>query len=370
MLNYKIETLVLKVVAPCNLNCSYCYEYNMGDDSWKKKPKKISEDLINILAKKLNIYCNKNSIEEFTITLHGGEPLMLSVKELNNIFSILKREIKISNLRFGMQTNGTLFTKEKINILNNFNVNVGISIDGDKYANKYRVDLKGKEVFEKIIQGVNRAKKEINNFSGFLSVVNLNADPEKVLKFLLAFEPYQIDLLPPFGNYSNPPFLTNTKYSYSEWMIRAFDYWSSNPEYAKTRIRYLEDALYSIVNGVSKSDWFGLKPPGYLVINTEGDIEGLDTLKVANGGRELGLNIIKNTIEEALQSEEIKNRSLMFEGLPDLCKNCEIVKWCSGGYYPTRYSKENNFNNPSYYCKDLKNLFFHLSKWVEKQKEH
>ena len=368
MLNYKIDTLILKVVAPCNLSCSYCYEYNMGDDSWKKKPKKISEEIINNIARKVNTYCNENDIIEFTITLHGGEPLLLSTKELNNIFSIFTKEIKVDILRFGMQTNATLFNKEKIDIINNFNVNVGISIDGDKYANKFRVDLKGREVFEKIVHGVNLAKTYIKNFSGFLTVVNLNSEPEKTLKFLLKFKPYQIDLLPPFGNYSNPPYLTNAKYSYSEWMIKAFDFWSSNEEYAKTKIRYLEDALYSIVNGESRSDWFGLKPPGYLIINTKGDIEGLDTLKVANSGRETGLNIIQNTIDQALQSEEIINRSKLYQGLPNICKKCDIVEWCAGGYYPTRYSKKKGFNNPSFYCEDLKILFSHLSKWITKQK--
>ena len=39
--NHIIDTVILKVVAPCNLNCSYCYEYNMGDDSWKFKPKEF-----------------------------------------------------------------------------------------------------------------------------------------------------------------------------------------------------------------------------------------------------------------------------------------------------------------------------------------
>ena len=36
------NTLIVKFASPCNLNCTYCYEYNTGDDSWKKKPKFIS----------------------------------------------------------------------------------------------------------------------------------------------------------------------------------------------------------------------------------------------------------------------------------------------------------------------------------------
>ena len=52
--------------------------------------------------------------------------------------------------------------------------------------------------------------------------------------------------------------------------------------------------------------------------------------------------------------------------LPDDCKNCQIKKWCSGGYLPTRFSSENGYNNRSYYCSDLKNLFDHINIWLQK----
>ena len=40
-----ISGYVIKVASRCNLNCSYCYEYNMGDSSWKKMPKYMEEEL-------------------------------------------------------------------------------------------------------------------------------------------------------------------------------------------------------------------------------------------------------------------------------------------------------------------------------------
>ena len=55
--------------------------------------------------------------------------------------------------------------------------------------------------------------------------------------------------------------------------------------------------------------------------------------------------------------------------LPDDCKSCSIKNWCSGGYFPTRYSLERGYNNASYYCSDLKVLFKHISKWINKN-EH
>ena len=34
-----IDTVLLKVASRCNLDCSYCYVYHMGDDGWRYQPK-------------------------------------------------------------------------------------------------------------------------------------------------------------------------------------------------------------------------------------------------------------------------------------------------------------------------------------------
>ena len=356
-----INTIILKVVAPCNLNCSYCYEYNMGDDSWKKKPKKISQLIVNEFCKRITEYIKENNLKKFQVNFHGGEPLMLSSKELEATLVTLKDNIKVDELIIGTQTNATLINDEKINILNNFNVNIGVSLDGDKDANKYRVDLQGKDTHERIIKGLDLIRNKAKIFSGILSVVNLNSDPVKVLKFLSSFSPPQIDFLPPFGNYSNPPFPEITQYKLGNWMIKIYDEWNSNILHSNIRIRYLEDAIYSVLKGESRSDWFGVKKPGYLVVATDGNYEGLDTLKVADdSARVTNLNIFENSLNEVLKTEALIMRSRNFDGIPDKCKNCEIVNYCNGGYFPTRYSEVNGYNNPSYYCQDLKDLFQHI----------
>ena len=364
--NHIIDTVILKVVAPCNLNCSYCYEYNMGDDSWKFKPKRISHDMIELICNEIQRYINANNLKNFSVTLHGGEPLMLSEKNLENLLFRISK-IKVDNLKIGMQTNATLANINKIKILNNYNVNIGVSVDGNEKANKYRVDLKGNSAHERIVKGIELIKKEANYFSGFLSVVNLNTEPSDVLDFLSQYEPYQIDLLQPFANYNNPPIPSKTKYKFGDWMIKAFKYWNENKRLSKIKIRYFEDAIFSIIKNESRSDWFGLKPPGYVIVATDGNYEGLDTLKVADKSvRVTEKNVINSSIDDFIMSEANKIRLGGLSMLPDDCKNCQIKKWCSGGYLPTRFSSENGYNNRSYYCSDLKNLFDHINIWLQK----
>ena len=77
-----INEYVIKVVSRCNLNCSYCYEYNLGDDSWKTEPKTMSIDTLDLLLEKIIDHSETHNIKEIYLGLHGGEPLLLGPKNL------------------------------------------------------------------------------------------------------------------------------------------------------------------------------------------------------------------------------------------------------------------------------------------------
>lgn len=59
------SSLVVKVASRCNLNCTYCYVYNKGDDSYKQQPKVMSNDTVEELLKKIKNHCNENSLKKF-----------------------------------------------------------------------------------------------------------------------------------------------------------------------------------------------------------------------------------------------------------------------------------------------------------------
>src|SRR5258708_34235776 len=72
----EIDIILLKVASRCNINCSYCYVFNMGDDNWSRLQKRISTGTIDAFSaslKRLATY--QDSI--FSIVLHGRDPLLL-----------------------------------------------------------------------------------------------------------------------------------------------------------------------------------------------------------------------------------------------------------------------------------------------------
>ena len=88
----KFSSYIVKIVSPCNLNCSYCYEYNSKDDSWKKKPKIMSEEVAEKLAERILEHSlgSKNTI--VPIIFHGGEPLMAGLDHIQKLVNIFKKK--------------------------------------------------------------------------------------------------------------------------------------------------------------------------------------------------------------------------------------------------------------------------------------
>jgi len=363
MTHPQIKTIILKVAAPCNLNCSYCYEYNRGDDSWKTKPGSISADRCTLIGQRILEYCSDSGAKEFGINFHGGEPMLLGPRRIGEAIDTIRAAADPVTIRFGMQSNGTLTTPEMVEILSAKGVNVGVSVDGDNFSNRHRVDHKGRPTREEAVNGA----KLLNDggiLAGLQAVIDLDSDPINVIESLRSLNPGMLELTIPFGNHDNLPHESSTNTTLGQWLCRAFNHWVSTPPLAGLRIRLLQDALEAVLSEKSRSDWFPALPPGYLVVATDGAYEGLDTLKVGGeNGRILNMNIAEASISQAVEHPLIQMRSSASQ-LCEECAACPIVKWCNGGYFPTRYSSEGGFRNPSVYCKDFKQLFAHIAFWA------
>jgi uncharacterized protein len=353
-----IHTIILKVVAPCNLNCTYCYEYNRGDDTWKTKPKSIEPETARKVAARIAEHVQQHGLTHFNVNLHGGEPMMLGAKGLERTIMAIKEAAPGVRLRLGMQTNATLTSDAIIEVLRRHQVSVGASLDGSEFANRYRIDHRGRESWRRATAGI-RKLADAGLLAGIQSVINLDSDPGETLDTLHGLGARLIELGQPFGNHSNPPLLS-PKRTLGQWLAQAFDYWIHQDALARVRIPVLEDAMLTILTGRSTSDWFPSAPPGYIVVATDGAFEGLDTLKVVGReGREFQLDVDNTSIDQVVHHPFIVARSE--NKMCDTCQACAIKDWCHGGYYPTRFSKENGFDNPSFYCSDWKFLFRQLA---------
>ncbi|ALI36864.1 Anaerobic sulfatase-maturating enzyme [Candidatus Nitrosocosmicus oleophilus] len=319
----------------------------------------------------LNIarYCNSNSIKKIGIVFHGGEPLLGGADYLAKIISTLENVFHKYAVKFyiSIQSNGLLFSPEIGDLLLRKNVTLSISLDGPPVINdKNRIDHFGNpstNLLESKLHILTSSKYR-KIFGGFLCVINIESNPILVLEYLLSYEPASIDFLLPDNNHDYLPLgMKNNNTIYADWLIEIFDYWFSHK--TKTNVRMFDVLIRSVLGQRSTMDSFGLTPMEFVVIETNGDIEGLDVLKTTySGAARLGYNVFENTLDQVSSHAIIKLMQRGFESLCAECRECSIVDICGGGYLPHRYSTKSEFDNPSVYCNDLMKLIVHIKNKV------
>lgn len=116
------------------------------------------------------------------------------------------------------------------------------------------------------------------------------------------------------------------------------------------------------MQGTIVTDAFGNPTLSYLVIDTDGGIEGNDVLKICAPGLPMtGLSVFRNGFDDLTHDHGIVGQ-MVHGGIP-LCKTCQAcpeVAICGGGYLPHRWSVERGFDNPSVWCEDIKEVISSL----------
>ena len=358
-----ISTLVLKVAAPCNLACTYCYEYKSGDESWKAMPKHIDIRTVEKLGERIREYALSKGLTRLEVMLHGGEPLLLGPTKFSKVVTALRECAAPVDVRIGLQTNAVLVTNQFVDLFREHQIRVGVSLDGDALQNRNRVDLSGQPSFERALAGYRRIQAGCPELlTGILTVIDLANSPRETIRFLCSLKPRQLDLLLPFVTHEG---LGSERgvwaSSLDDWLKAAFNEWFYNSANNIVKIRIFEDVMQAVLTRRAKTDWFGPRRLSYLVVATNGHIDTLDHLKVigVDSARFRGTeaNVFDHTLAE---SEEFADQMLGRFGatqLPNACKECELSDVCAGGYLPHRYSAASLFDNPSVACIAIKGLF-------------
>ena len=366
------HSFIFKIASRCNINCSYCFVYNKADQKWKDQPSLMAPETAKAAATNIRRHCEAFKKSDAEIIFHGGEPLLGGVRHLEKLVREVRSAFAESDIhvRLGMQTNGLLLSPDIIRFLAKESIQIGISIDGPPHLNdKWRVDHRGEgtgaRLHARLIDLVTSEFKHI--LSGFLIVVDLDSDPSEILDYVAQFSPRGIDFLLPYDNHDIYPRgkISFSDHSYGRWLTRAFDYWYER--YPEIRLKEFDGILRMLFGGSSGVESIGLGAVDLIVVETNGDIEAVDSLKAAfNGATSLGLNIFKNEFVEAAKNIAVRQRHLGAEALCGACQDCSIVTICGGGYLPNRYSATKGFNNPSVYCHDLAHLISHIDRRVAK----
>lgn len=162
-----LRQLTFEITDNCNLNCHYCGYGNMYSNYDTRSTGNISfQKIQNILDYMVDIWNSNYNLSYnnlIDISFYGGEPLM-NIKLIRDTISYISK-LTTNNLRFTyrMTTNAVLLDLYMDFLVDN-NFNLLISIDGNKYANSYRVFKNGEQSFDKVLSNILKLREKYPSF--------------------------------------------------------------------------------------------------------------------------------------------------------------------------------------------------------------
>lgn len=362
--------VILKTSSRCNINCSYCYYFYGGDDSWKSRAKKIQPSTLIELIVFLNQAVDDHDLESIQIDFHGGEPLLQGKKAFNDMCLLFKHKLSSKvKLSFALQTNATLVDEGWVDLFVKHQVSVSVSLDGPKTVNDaFRIDHKGHSTFDKTKKGIALLKEaELQNRLGrlnLLSVINPWAHGSKVYRYFvdeLGIE--SMDFLLPAKERSK--LSASEVKKVGQFLLDVWQAWvgDNNPN---IRIRFFE-AFFASLSGQKSflypSAHYGETGRLAMTVETDGQVMGDDSLRSNAAWKEYPkLHVRESTFKDFYQAEEQWHKQ--HAHVPSNCKTCLWGKVCGGGQLEHRYSNERGYNNPSAYCDALYRVYSEILEFL------
>ena len=362
---------VVKVHSRCDLACDYCYMYEMADQSWRDRPRRMSVDTARRTAMRIGEHARRHQIPDVALILHGGEPLLAGRELITELVCATHAAVG-SGVRVDVrvQTNGVGLSDTYLRLFDDLDVHVGVSLDGGAESHdRHRRFASGRGSYEAVAAGLDRLTREPYRrlFGGLLCTIDLRNDPVATYKALAEWDPPRIDLLLPHGTWASPPpgrMPGAADTPYADWLIASFDHWYCAS--SKIQVRVFEEIMQLLLGADASHEMLGLSPIRIVVVETEGAIELADNLKVAyHGAGMTGLHVASNTLDEALLLPGVVARQLGERSLCPQCRACDIRRVCGAGLYAHRYHPGLGFYSPSVYCPDLIKLIGHIRKTMQ-----
>lgn len=331
----KTITMSLNVINQCNLNCKYCFNKD-------KNLKRLSfEQCVEFIDKIIDKHNNAN---RFIVDLSGsGEPLLALdlIVRISKYCQSKSNEIKKEVLVM-FATNGILLTKEVAKLLKDNLILFGISLDGKKNNNKYRVDYNGVNCYKRVIKNI----KEIQNMDYVGVAVTLYDEKQNLVKICKEFIKYfeTISIKPVRNNFEfgiskkNIDKIKYNYYKFTEFLIKESLY--------KYNTKYLK----AILNG---DDYFGRYL--YRIILNQRISSRCD---IGYSRYSLGIDGVIYGCPALVGRKNIKlNEGFSVERSMD-CEKCYARYLCGGECMANSYNLNNNFNtNDEIMCELKKHLF-------------
>lgn len=143
--NYSHPTsMLLGLTSDCNLSCPYCFVHQHKEDM-------SLDTAIQAVEWLRKNYSSKKEKQEMFVGFFGGEPL-LRYDEI--IVPLVERYKDISNITFGITTNGVLLDENKVDFCFHNNISILLSFDGIELVQNRQRPGKGFNSYDIVLKNI------------------------------------------------------------------------------------------------------------------------------------------------------------------------------------------------------------------------
>ncbi|WP_406202197.1 FxsB family radical SAM/SPASM domain protein [Kitasatospora sp. NBC_01560] len=351
---------VVKVHSRCDLACDHCYVYEHADTSWRSRPKTITDAVLTRAAERIGEHAAAHGLTGVRVVLHGGEPLLAGPERLRRAAEAFRAALPPGcAIDLRIHTNGVLLGPAFLDLFAELDIQVGVSLDGDRAANdRHRRYADGRSSHPQVLRAVGllRRPQYRHLYAGLLCTIDVENDPVAVYEALAELDPPAVDFLLPHATWEDPPKrpADRGENPYADWLLTVYDRWEAAGRPFAVRTF---DSVHRTRHGLSSlTESLGLEPAALVVLETDGSFEQADSLKTAyDGAPATGLDVFAHSLDEVARHPGMAARQSGLAGLSAACRACPVVRSCGGGLYAHRY-RDGGFDHPSVYCGDLMDL--------------
>ncbi len=360
------RTIIVKLAERCNLACPYCYMYSDADQSWRKRPKRLSAEHVDLLIDRTAELLRSDPGIHVIMEFHGGEPLLFPMNRFADMITRMRAVFPDNRMTYCLQTNGVLLNEDWCALFAANKVHWSISCDGPKAVHdRFRPDHAGRgshAATERAIRLSLSRPEWRRMFGGVLAVIDPGADAGEIVRYFHDLEVKDFDLLLPDATHVTPP--SHLPDFSQDQLIRflsdAFDAWTALDD-PKFHLRIFEHMMRSFIGLSPELDAFGGGVDWIIVVESDGSYQLLDVLHICGEDQTVTGGSLENRSLEA----QFRSQCGVTPGVCETCAGCPVLDICGGGYLPHRFNGI-DFDTPSVHCDALYSTISTIQRYLEK----
>ncbi|MBI1407264.1 MAG: radical SAM protein [Caulobacter sp.] len=357
-------TPIIELTEDCNLGCKYCYTGSAFLPIGKTK--RINEKFaqsIPLLLRSFREVVDYNGGRSTLIIFHGGEPLLIEPSNWKILLSEA-RKLDLPSLRFSLQTNGTLINDEYCEIFKEYDLQVGVSLDGPSSVNDVtRPNKGGGSSFSAVWLGIERLRAHEIKFGVLVTLTAANVNQVREIYEFFVSEGIQFSMRPIFGStYTDTKDFRLSAEAYAGAFCELFDLWFDDPNVDFSMISEFSTMMAQFaepIEGWVSCSFTKACSEHFISYDLDGKMSPCNRF---HGNEEFTYgNLNEASLETILNGPLPTKLGTRWEVLDkEECGSCDMKQFCYGGCPANNVSSGESYFARDFYCGAYKSIHAHV----------